>query len=106
VLSLSFYTQPVSVTMHLLSIKTLQLLFSTRVESAEDDPPLYKHGLKPIQAVCRNRVELLIQYSGKWFESSPRHCCPSHWHTFSKVQKSWTVTTWNSGARERDYAGM
>jgi len=43
----------VSVTMPLLSIKTLQLLFSTREGPAEDDPPLYKQGSKPAQAVCR-----------------------------------------------------
>ena len=28
---------------------------------AEDEPPLYKLGSKPVQAVCRERVELLIE---------------------------------------------
>ena len=46
-----------SVTMPLLSIKeTLQLPLSTRAVPADDDPPLYKWGSKPVQAVCRERV--------------------------------------------------
>ena len=36
-----------------------------------------------VQAVCRETVELLIEHSRRWFESSPWHYCPSHWHTFS-----------------------
>ena len=52
----------VSVTMSLLSIKDLAV---ARVGLAEDDPPLYKYGLKPVQAVCRERVELLIEHSGR-----------------------------------------
>ena len=51
----------VSVTMPLLSIKDLAVAISTRVGPAEDDPPLYKLGSKPVQAVCRERVELLIE---------------------------------------------
>ena len=39
-----------SVTMPLSSIKDLAVAISTR---AEDDPPLYKLGSKPIQAVCK-----------------------------------------------------
>jgi len=33
--------------------RPLQLLFSTRAGPAEDDPPLYKSGSKPVQAVCK-----------------------------------------------------
>ena len=51
----------VSVTMPLLSIKDLAVAISTRAGPAEDDPPLYKLGSKPVQAVCRERVELLIE---------------------------------------------
>ena len=43
----------VSVTMPLLSIKDLAVPISTRVGPAEDDPPLYKLGSKPVQAVCK-----------------------------------------------------
>jgi len=43
----------VSVTMPLLSIKDLAVDISTRVGPAEDDPPLYKLGSKPVQAVCK-----------------------------------------------------
>ena len=42
-----------SVTMPLLSIKDLAVAISTRVGPVEDDPPLYKLGLKPVQAVCK-----------------------------------------------------
>jgi len=31
------------------------------VGPAEDDPPLYKLGSKPVQAFARERVELLIE---------------------------------------------
>jgi len=41
----------VSVTMPLLSIKDLAVAISTRAGPAEDDPPLYKLGSKPVQAV-------------------------------------------------------
>ena len=51
----------VSVKMPLLSIKDLAVAISTRAGPAEDDPPLYKLGSKPVQAVCRERVELLIE---------------------------------------------
>ena len=51
----------VSVTMPRLSIKDLAVAISTRAGPAEDDPPLYKLGSKPVQAVCRERVELLIE---------------------------------------------
>ena len=47
--------------MPLLSIKDLAVAISTRAGPAEDDPPLYKLGSKPVQAVCRERVELLIE---------------------------------------------
>ena len=40
----------VSVTMPLLSIKDLAVAISTRAGPAEDDPPLYKSGWKPVQA--------------------------------------------------------
>ena len=43
----------VSVTVPLLSIKDLAVAISTRVGPAEDDPPLYKLGSKPVQAVCK-----------------------------------------------------
>ena len=43
----------VSVTMPLLSIKDLAVAISTRAGPAEDDPPLYKLGSKPVQAVCK-----------------------------------------------------
>jgi len=43
----------VSVTMPLLSIKDLAVAISTRAGPAEDDPPLYKSGLKLVQAVCK-----------------------------------------------------
>jgi len=43
----------VSVTMPLLSIKEFAVAISTRVGPAEDDPPLYKLGSKPVQAVCK-----------------------------------------------------
>jgi len=49
-------TDIVSVTMPLLSIKGLAVAISTRAGPAEDifdDPPLYKLGLKPVQAVCK-----------------------------------------------------
>jgi len=39
--------------MSLLSIKDLAVAISTRVGPAEDDPPLYKLGSKPVQAVCK-----------------------------------------------------
>jgi len=39
--------------MPLLSIKDLAVAISTRAGPAEDDPPLYKLGLKPVQAVCK-----------------------------------------------------
>ena len=42
-----------SVTMPLSSIKDLAVAISTRAGPAEDDPPLYKLGSKPIQAVCK-----------------------------------------------------
>jgi len=41
----------VSVTMPLLSIKDPAVAISTRAGPAEDDPPLYKLGSKPVQAV-------------------------------------------------------
>ena len=50
-----------SVTMPLLSIKDLAVAISTRAGPAEDDPPLHKLGSKPVQAVSRERVELLIE---------------------------------------------
>ena len=51
----------VSVTMPLSNIKDLTVAISTRAEPAEDDPPLYKLGLKPIRLFVRERVELLIE---------------------------------------------
>ena len=39
-----------------------------------------------VLAVCRERVELLIERTRWWFENSPRHHCPSHWLTFSVCQ--------------------
>jgi len=44
--------------------KTLQLLLSTRPEPAEDDPLLYRKEPKAVQAVWRERVELLIELLG------------------------------------------
>ena len=32
----------------------------------------YEIRVKPVQAVCTERGELLIEYSGRWFENSPR----------------------------------
>ena len=49
----------VPVTMHLLSIKDLAVAISTRVGPAEDDPPLYKLGSKPVQAVCKGESGVL-----------------------------------------------
>jgi len=43
----------VSVTMPLLSIKDLAVAIFTGAGPAEDDPPLYKLGSKPVQAVCK-----------------------------------------------------
>jgi len=37
----------------ILSIKDLAVAISTRAGPAEDDPPVYKLGLKPVQAVCK-----------------------------------------------------
>ena len=51
----------VSLTMPLSSIKDLAVAISTRVGPAEDDPPLYKLGSKPVQMFARERVELLIE---------------------------------------------
>jgi len=61
----------VSVTMPLLSIKDLAVAISTRVGPAENDPPLYKLGLKPVQTVCKG-VELLIEL---FWEVRERHPC-------------------------------
>ena len=49
----------VSVTMPLLSIKDLAVAISARAGPAEDDPPLYKLGSKPVQAVCKGESEAL-----------------------------------------------
>ena len=65
-----------------VSSLTCIVLFSARAGPAEDDPPLYKYGLKLVQAVCRERVELLAELFGGCFENSPSHHCPSHWYTF------------------------
>jgi len=35
------------------SIKAVAVAISTRAGPAEDDPLLYKLGLKPVQAVCK-----------------------------------------------------
>ena len=43
----------VSLTMPLLSIKDLAVAIFTRAGPAEDDPPLYNLGSKPVQAVCK-----------------------------------------------------
>jgi len=43
----------VSVPMPLMSTKDLAVAISTRAGPAEDDPPLYKLGSKPVQAVCK-----------------------------------------------------
>ena len=51
----------VSVTMPFSSIKHLAVAVSTRAGPAEDDPPLYKLGSKLVQAVCKERMELLIE---------------------------------------------
>jgi len=42
------------------------------------DPYLYSSGSssKPVQAVCREKVEFLIELFGRWFENSPRNHCP------------------------------
>jgi len=73
----------VSVTMPLLSIKDLAVAISTRAGPAEDDPPLYKLGLKPVQAVfARERVELLIELFGRCERTNIWQQCPSHWHPF------------------------
>jgi len=45
--------------MPLLSIKDLAVAISTRAGPAEDDPPLYKLGSKPVQAVCKGESEAL-----------------------------------------------
>ena len=42
-----------SVTMPLLGTKDLAVAISTRAGPAEDDPPLYKFGSKPVEAVCK-----------------------------------------------------
>jgi len=34
------------------------------------------------QAICRERVELLIEFLGRWLENSLRH---HHWHTFQWI---------------------
>ena len=70
-------------------IKILQVLLSTRVGPADDDLPLYKWGLKVIQAGCWERAELLIYFLGRWLENSRRHHCSLHWHTFFSLPEIW-----------------
>ena len=45
----------VSVTMPLLNIKDLAVAFSTRAGPAEEDPLLYKLGLKPVNVCFQGR---------------------------------------------------
>ena len=53
---------------------------------ADDDPPLYKWGSKPIQAVCRERVELTELWE-VICKNHSAHCAPPTWHVFYNINE-------------------